>query len=144
MKINVYRVDSTLPLPKYQTKGSCAFDFIARETITIEAHAVGFVPGNLIVKVPEGHSLLILPRSSLFRKKSLLIPNSPGLIDCDYCGPEDEIKIQVLNFDDNPVIVERGERLAQGLFVRSDQAEWNEVNHPNHDSRGGFGSTGHI
>jgi dUTP pyrophosphatase len=144
MKINVHRVDSTLPLPKYQTTGSCAFDFIARETITIEPHAVGFVPGNLIIKVPEGHSLLILPRSSLFRKKSLLIPNSPGLIDCDYCGPEDEIKIQVLNFGTENVTVERGERIAQGLFVKSEQAKWMEIEQPNGDSRGGFGSTGHI
>ena len=144
MKIPVHRIDATLPLPEHQTKGSCAFDFIARETTVVEPRAVGFVPGNLIVEVPEGHSLLILPRSSLYRKKSLLIPNAPGLIDCDYCGPDDEIKIQVLNFSDSPVTVERGERIAQGLLVRSDQAEWEEMDRPERDSRGGFGSTGHA
>lgn len=144
MKISVHRIDTALPLPEYQTEGSCAFDFVARKTTVIEPQAVEFVPGNLIVKVPESHSLLILPRSSLFRKKSLLIPNAPGLIDCDYCGPEDEIKIQVLNFGNTTVTVERGERIAQGLFVQSDQAEWNEIKPPEGNSRGGFGSTGHT
>lgn len=142
MKINIHRIDQSLPLPKHETKGSCAFDFLARKTTTIKSHSVGFVPGNVIIEVPTDHSLLLLPRSSLYRKKSLLIPNAPGLIDCDYCGPKDEITIQVLNLSDKPITVERGERIAQGLFVRSDQANWNEINKPRGTSRGGFGSTG--
>lgn len=142
MKVNVHRIDKDLELPLHHTEGSCAFDFIARETVEVPAHGVGFVPGNLIVEVPNSHALLILPRSSLFRKKSLLIPNAPGLIDCDYCGPEDEIKIQVLNMSGESVIVERGERIAQGLFVKMDQVQWNETAKPTRDSRGGFGSTG--
>lgn len=142
MNISIHRIDKTLSLPEYQTKNSCAFDFISRETTIIGPHALGFVPGNVIIKVPENYSLLILPRSSLFRKKSLLIPNAPGLIDCDYCGPNDEIKIQVLNFGNKSVTVERGERIAQGLFVRSEQGIWNEIKSPEGDSRGGFGSTG--
>lgn len=143
MNIPIHRIDETLPLPEYQTAGSCAFDFITREKTIIEPHALGFVPGNVIIEVPEDHSLLILPRSSLFRKKSLLIPNAPGLIDADYCGPEDEIKIQVLNMSNNPITVERGERIAQGLFVSSTQGVWQEGAKPNGSSRGGFGSTGH-
>lgn len=144
MKINIYRIDKTLALPKHETEGSCAFDFITRETTIIEPHTIGFIPGNVIIEVPTTHSLLILPRSSLYRKKSLLIPNAPGLIDCDYCGPEDEIKIQVLNFSDAPVTVERGERIAQGLFVQSEQGLWNEIKIPEGSSRGGFGSTGDL
>ncbi len=144
MNILIHRIDTTLPLPEYQTKGSRAFDFITRETTIIDPHSIGFVPGNVIVEVPENHSLLILPRSSLFRKKSLLIPNAPGLIDGDYCGPEDEIHIQVLNLSDKSVTVERGERIAQGLFVRSERGEWQEIERPKRDSRGGFGSTGHT
>lgn len=142
MKIDIHRVDKTLPLPEYHTTGSCAFDFIAREIITVKPGKGAFVPGNLIVKVPENYALLILPRSSLFRKKSLLIPNAPGLIDQDYCGEKDEIQIQVLNMSDTAVTIERGERIAQGLFVRANQVEWNDVEKPNGGSRGGFGSTG--
>ncbi len=143
MKTDIHRIDNSLPLPQYHTQGSCAFDFVARETTVVEPHKEAFVPGNLIIKVPEGHSLLVLPRSSLFRKKSLLIPNAPGLIDQDYCGETDEIKIQVLNMTDSPITIERGERIAQGLFVKSEQMEWREVEKPQSESRGGFGSTGH-
>ena len=141
MNVRVHRIDPTLPLPEYQTAGSCAFDFVARETTTVPPRCVALVPGNLIVAVPEGCALLVMPRSSLFRKKSLLIPNSPGLIDRDYCGEHDEIHIQVLNLSDEAVTVERGERSAQGLIARIETATWEEVARPDGGSRGGFGST---
>lgn len=144
MDIPIYRIDSTLPLPKYETVGAFAFDFIARETVEIASQEIGFIPGNLIVKCPERLALLILPRSSLARKKGLLIPNAPGLIDADYHGEKDEIKIQVLNFTSKPVTVERGERIAQGLFVPIERANFVETHTPSEISRGGFGSTGGI
>ncbi len=143
MKVSVQRVDSTLDLPTYQTAGAAAFDFVTRETTTIAPHAIGLVPGNVIVKVPEGHALLVLPRSSLPRKKGLICPHSLGLIDQDYHGPKDEVFVQVQNATDAPVIVERGDRIAQGLFVRIDRAEWVEVDGHGAETRGGFGSTGH-
>jgi len=88
-------------------------------------------------------ALLILPRSSTFRKKSLIFPHSVGLIDQDYCGPEDEIMIQVFNFGKDTIVVERGERIAQGLFMKTAVAEFVEVDADflGNDSRGGFGST---
>jgi dUTP pyrophosphatase len=143
MKVPVHRIDPSLPLPQFHTKGSFAFDFIARETIEVLPGEVQLVPGNVIVECPDNLALLILPRSSLFRKKSLILPNSPGLIDQDYCGAEDEIKIQVLNLGKEKVIVERGDRIAQGLFVRTETIEFVETDRPAGDSRGGFGSTGH-
>ena len=100
------------------------------------------MPGNVIVKVPEGFALLILPRSSLPRKKALVCPHSLGLIDQDYHGPKDEIFVQVQNISDGPVTVERGERIAQGLFVKIERATFKEVDSHGVESRGGFGSTG--
>ncbi len=144
MKVSVQRVDPTLDLPTYQTAGAAAFDFVTRETTMIAPHAIGLVPGNVIVQVPEGHALLVLPRSSLPRKKALVCPHSLGLIDQDYHGPKDEIFIQVQNVSDAPVTIERGERIAQGLFVRIDRAEWVEVSEHGSETRGGFGSTGHL
>ena len=141
MKVEIFRIDSSLPLPKYETKGSFAFDFLAREKTVIAPHEIGFVPGNVIVKCPEDLALLILPRSSTPRKKSLVFPHSVGLIDRDYHGEKDEILIQVLNFSNDPVTVEKGERIAQGLFVRTQQVELDEVHTPGEISRGGFGST---
>ncbi len=141
MKVEIFRIDESLPLPKYETKGSFAFDFLAREETVINPHEIGFVPGNVIVKCPENLALLILPRSSTPRKKSLVFPHSVGLIDQDYHGEKDEILIQVLNFSNEPVTVEKGERIAQGLFVRAEQVELDEVHTPGEISRGGFGST---
>ena len=142
MLVSIQRIDSTLPLPEHETAGSCAFDFVTRETTTIAPHAIGLIPGNVIVKVPEGYALLVMPRSSLPRKKGLICPHSLGLIDHDYHGPKDEIFVQVQNVTDKLVTVERGERIAQGLFVKIDRAEWQEVDSHGAQTRGGFGSTG--
>lgn len=142
MQVSIQRVDSSLPLPKYESSGAVGFDVITRETTVIEPGKIALVPGNVIVKVPEGHVLLIVPRSSLPRKKGLVCPHSIGVIDHDYHGEKDELMVQVQNVTDAPVTVERGERIAQGLFVRVDKAEWVEVKDHGKDSRGGFGSTG--
>lgn len=138
--VNVQQIDPTLPLPTYQTSGAVAFDFVTRATTVIAPKTLGLIPGNVIVETPPGYALLIVPRSSLPRKKTLLFPHSIGIIDQDYCGPGDEIMIQVWNFGEAPVTVERGERIAQGIFVKIEQAEW--VEHaPRTKTRGGFGST---
>jgi dUTP pyrophosphatase len=71
------------------------------------------------------------------------MPHGVGIIDQDYCGAEDEIRLQVMNFTTEPVTVARGERLAQGLFVRTERAEFLEVADLGQETRGGFGSTGH-
>ncbi len=142
MIVSLQRIDPTLPLPEYHTSGAAAFDFVTRETTIIPPRGMGLVPGNIVVKVPAGYALLILPRSSLPRKKGLICPHSLGLIDQDYHGPKDEIFVQVQNVTDQSVTVERGERIAQGLFVKIDRAEWQEVDTHGAETRGGFGSTG--
>jgi len=142
MLVDIQRIDASLPLPRYESAGAVGFDLITRQTTVIAPGEIGLVPGNVIVKVPAGYALLILPRSSLPRKKALVCPHSLGIIDCDYHGPEDEILVQVQNIGKKPVTVERGERIAQGIFVRVDQAEWNEVDGHGAETRGGFGSTG--
>ncbi len=142
MHVQISRIDPTLPLPSYQSNGAAGFDFVTRETTVIAPKSIGLVPGNVIVKVPQGYALIVVPRSSLPRKKGLICPHSLGVIDQDYHGPKDEIFVQVQNITDQPVTVERGERIAQGLFVRVDRAEWTEVDDHGAETRGGFGSTG--
>lgn len=142
MQVAVSRIDASLPLPTYATAGAVGFDLVTRETTVVEPGAIALVPGNVVVKVPEGYALLIVPRSSLPRKKGLVCPHSVGVIDCDYHGPKDEILVQVQNITKEPVTVERGERIAQGLFVKVDKADWLEVEAHGAESRGGFGSTG--
>lgn len=140
--VRIQRVDPTLPLPKYETEGSVGFDLIARETVTVEPGAIALIPANVIVETPNGYALILASRSSTPKKKGLSFPHAIGVIDQDYCGPQDEVKIQVMNFTKEPVTVERGEKVAQGMFVRVDQLQWEEVADIGRGTRGGFGSTG--
>lgn len=143
MKVQIHRIDKTLEFPKFETKGSFGFDFIIRETTKIAPKSLGLIPGNLIVKCPEKLALLIIPRSSMFKKTGLIFPHSIGLIDQDYCGENDEIMIQVFNFGEATVVIKRGEKIAQGLFVKTKKIEFEEISKTilEKNSRGGFGST---
>lgn len=141
MKVKIKRVDFSLPLPVYETDGSVGFDLIARESTTVAAGTIELIPANIIVEVPAGYMLVVASRSSTPRKKGLTQPHGFGIIDHDYCGPNDEVKIQVYNFTGSAVEIARGEKIAQGVFVRIDKFEWEEVNEIREESRGGFGST---
>jgi len=142
MKVKIKRIDKNLPLPVYETQGSVGFDILAREDFKIEPKSLGLIPANIVVEVPAGYMLIVASRSSTPKKKGLSTPHGFGIIDHDYCGPEDEVKIQVFNFTDDVVSIMRGEKIAQGVFVRIDKFEWEEVNEIREESRGGFGSTG--
>jgi dUTP pyrophosphatase len=142
MKVKIVRVDKSLPLPEYHTEGAVAFDMYSREDAAIAPGELTMLPSNFIIQVPDGYALIIAARSSLAKKKGLVLRNGIGVIDKDYHGPEDEIKILVYNFTDSPVAVTRGERIAQGLIVPVAKATWEEVSVIKDDSRGGFGSTG--
>ncbi len=141
MKVKIKRVDKSLPLPKYETDGSVGFDLLCRESAEIAPHSIVLIPANVIVETPPGYMLMICMRSSTPRKVGLMMAQGVGIVDNDYCGEEDELKIQVYNFTDEPVKIERGSRIAQAIFVRVDTAEWNEVDQMTTPSRGGFGST---
>lgn len=141
MKVKIKRVDKSLPLPKYETEGSVGFDLLCRESAEIAPHSIVLIPANVIVETPPGYMLMICMRSSTPRKFGLMMAQGLGIIDNDYCGEEDELKIQVYNFTDEPVTIEKGSRIAQAIFVRVETAEWNEVEQITAPSRGGFGST---
>lgn len=143
MKVKIKRIDKSLPLPVYETNGSVGFDIIAREDIEIPPKGLAMIPSNLIVEVPQSHMLVIASRSSTPYKKGLMPPHGFGIIDHDYCGPEDEIRVLVYNFKEEPVSVKRGEKIAQGVFVKIDKFQWEEQDSiSSKNSRGGFGSTG--
>ncbi len=142
MQAKIVRLDKTIELPKYHTSESAGFDMASAEQRTIKPKEVALLGTGLIIQAPEGHFLLISARSSLPIKKGLMVSNGIGVIDRDYCGPNDEVKISVYNFTDHDVVVEKGERLAQGLFLPVDQVEWMETENIKEESRGGFGSSG--
>jgi dUTP pyrophosphatase len=142
MKVRIKRLDRGLPLPAYQTAGSVGCDLYARLTTVIPPRSLARVPANVIIQTPPGYMFLVASRGSTPFKKGLMLANGVGIGDQDFCGPEDEYQIAVYNFTDQPVTVERGERIAQGIFVPVAVAEWVEVEAVDGPSRGGFGSTG--
>ena len=141
MKVRITRLDASVSLPARETAGAAGFDLAAAADITIEPQAIALVPTGLVVKVPDGYFLGIFARSSTPLKRGLMVANGVGVIDSDYCGPRDEIKVQVLNFTSSPVHVKKGDRLAQGIFLKCAVPDWEEGD-ATEQSRGGFGSTG--
>ena len=142
MNIVIHRLDPAVPLPSYQTAGAAGFDLAASADMTVQPGEVVLVPTGLVIQVPAGHVLGVFARSSTPLKRGLMVANGVGIVDTDYCGPTDEIKIEVVNFPPAPVGVARGDRLAQGVILPYVRAEWIEKETPEAPTRGGFGSTG--
>jgi dUTP pyrophosphatase len=142
MKVHIKRVRTHAELPTYQTAGAAAFDLAAAEPITIQPGEVALVPTGLVVAVPSGMFLAIFARSSTPLKRGLMVANGVGVVDPDYSGPSDEIKVVVLNFRDTATTVQRGERIAQGILLPAPRVAWVEVDAIAAPSRGGFGATG--
>jgi len=140
--VNVRRLSPDVSLPRYQTAAAAGFDFEAAEAMTIAPGQVALVPTGLVIEVPDGYFLAIFARSSTPLKRGLIVANGVGVVDADYCGPTDEIKVQVLNVTSAPVQIARGDRLAQGVFIPHARASWQETAGSDKPSRGGFGSTG--
>jgi dUTP pyrophosphatase len=139
----IHRLSADVPLPRYETRGAAGFDFTASEEVVVPGGAVALVPTGLVIQVPAGHFLGIFARSSTPLKRGLMVANGVGVIDEDYCGPTDQIKIQVLNFTAAPVTIARGDRIAQGLFLPVTHVQWEEMaDTPSAEARGGFGATG--
>ena len=142
MLVHITRLDAAVPLPKYETAGAAGFDLAANADMVVAPGQVSLVPTGLVITVPAGYVLGIFARSSTPLKRGLMVANGVGLVDSDYCGPQDEIRIEVLNFTSAPVEIRRGDRLAQGVILTFARALWQEQPVPTAPTRGGFGSTG--
>ncbi len=140
--VRIRRLDPSVELPAYATPGSAAFDLAASETLVIAPGEVRLVPTGLVIQVPAGMFLGVFARSSTPLKKGLMVANGVGVVDSDYCGPTDEIKVPTINITSSPVEIKRGDRIAQGILLPSPQIEWEEVSELATTSRGGFGGTG--
>lgn len=141
MKAKIKRIDKSLPLPEYKTSGAAALDCYVRATVKIEPKKVSYVPLNICIKPPTGHYILIAARSSL-HKKGLILANGIGIADEDYCGNGDEYHAAVYNLTDEPVTIEKGDRIVQIILKPYEKVEWQEVEDMENNNRGGFGITG--
>lgn len=142
MRVKIHRLADSAALPRYETGASAGFDLAAAADLTVPPGEVALVPTGLVIEVPDGMFLGIFARSSTPLKRGLMVANGVGVVDPDYCGPNDEIKVAVLNFTHAPVVVRAGDRLAQGILLPAVRVAWEETSPPSRASRGGFGSTG--
>ena len=142
ISVRIKRLSPSVPLPRYESDGAAAFDLAAAGDVIVEAGQVALIPTGLIIEVPPGMFLGIFARSSTPLKRGLMVANGVGIVDQDYCGPHDEVKIAVVNFTSSPVRVAAGDRIAQGMLLPVTRVSWEEVELIRRASRGGFGSTG--
>ncbi len=146
MKVGVKRFSSlepVLPLPQYMTEGASGMDLYAdiEETIQVEPLQRVLISTGLALAIPDGYEGQVRPRSGWAIKMGMGILNSPGTIDSDYRG---EVKVGLINFGENPVTIKRGDRIAQLIFIKVEQACLVEFDELNRTGRGigGFGHTG--
>ncbi len=146
MLVRIMRLNekfNDIPLPKYITPGSAGLDVCAaiNEPITIEPLSTALIPTNLAIELEPGYECQVRTRSGLALNYGIFALNAPGTIDSDYRG---EIKIILSNFSKMPYTINRGDRIAQLVFAKYEQASLVEVKKIEDTQRGadGFGSSG--
>lgn len=144
ISVDVY-LEEGASVPQQQSPEAAGADLCCLKGFTLYPGKVTIVDTGLIVRPPFGYCSLILPRSGLAAKHAISVLNSPGLIDRDYCGPKDKIKVIMLNHGEDEVHFKDGDRIAQVVFVAVPSVTFYKQSDPNFakaDSRGGLGSTG--
>jgi len=142
MKIKIVN-NSQHDSPEYATSQSAGLDLRANltEPITLKPLARILVKTGLFIALPEEYEAQVRPRSGLAYKKGITVLNSPGTIDADYRG---EIGVILVNLSQEEFVIENGERVAQLVIAKHEQAQWVETENLEETDRGagGFGSTG--
>ena len=143
VKVLIKRNSEKVSIPKYETIGSSGMDVAAfiENKIEILPGDKAIVPTGFSLSIPNGFEIQIRPRSGLAAKKGLSVLNTPGTIDADYRG---EVGVILVNLSAEDFIIEDGERIAQMVIAKHEQAQWIEVEILENSERGagGFGSTG--
>ena len=131
------------PLPQYATELSAGVDLRANIEAPIELRPMErrLVPTGLFMALPPGFEAQVRPRSGLAIKHGITVLNTPGTIDADYRG---EVCVILINLSDEPFVIADGERIAQMVIARHEQAEWEQVEVLSETERGagGFGHSG--
>lgn len=130
-------------LPGYETKSSAGMDLRANidNDISMKPLERAIIKTGLFIALPSGYEAQVRPRSGLAAKNGITVLNAPGTIDADYRG---EVGVILVNLSNEDYVIKDGERIAQLIIARYEQAIWEEVNILEETDRGkgGFGSTG--
>ena len=143
MKLHIVNTSNN-PMPAYETKNSAGMDlraYLSEGPITLEPMQRGLVPTGLYMEIPEGYEGQVRPRSGLALKSGITVLNSPGTIDADYRG---QVCVILINLSDQSFVINSGDRIAQLIIARCEQAEPIQVETLSETERGagGFGHTG--
>ena len=146
MKIPVLikRLDDGVPIPRYAKGGDAGADLVTRIDVTIAPGERTLVPTGIAIALLDGYAAFVHPRSGLAINHGVSIANAPGTVDAGYRG---ELQIILINHDlVKSVSFSRGDRIAQLIIQKVEQAEFIEVSDLPGSGRGtgGFGSTGSI
>ena len=142
INVQIKMLDPELPAPSYTKPGDAGADRRSRVDFTLNPGERALVPTGLALALPEGYVGLVHPRSGLAVKHGITIVNAPGTVDSGYRG---EIMVTLLNTDPTkPFQIKRGDRIAQLVIQRYEQANFVVVAELDETERGvsGFGSSG--
>ena len=116
-------------------------DLSAAEEVSLRAGDFRLIPLGVAIALPEGWEAHIVPRSSTFKNYGILQANSMGVVDCSYCGDNDQWRMPVYATRD--VTIEKKARICQFRIMRNQPPlTFTRVEHLEGPDRGGFGSTG--
>lgn len=142
MKVKIVK-NNPFNLPVYETKGSAGVDLQAfiESPIVLKPMERSLVPTGLFIELPEGYEAQVRARSGLAIKHGISLVNGIGTIDSDYRG---EIKVILINLGDKDFVINNGDRIAQMVFIKHEQADFElvEVLEETQRGAGGFGHTG--
>jgi dUTP pyrophosphatase len=136
------RLDPDLPAPTYAHPGDAGADLVTRVDVELAPGARATVPTGVAIALPEGYAAFVHPRSGLASRHGVTTLNGPGTVDAGYRG---EIQVTLINTDPaHPVLLRRGDRIAQLVVQAVARATFVEVDHLPGSERGsgGHGSTG--
>ncbi len=142
MKVKIVKKNQ-FKLPVYETKGSAGVDLQANvdSSVILKPMERKLIPTGLFIEIPEGYEAQVRARSGLAIKHGISLVNGIGTIDSDYRG---EIKVILINLGNEDFVINSGDRIAQMVFIKHEQAEFELVEELNDTTRGsgGFGHTG--
>ena len=141
LRIEIKR-DADAKMPLYAHKGDSGVDLYAAEDYLLKPNERILVSTGIKIAVPKGYEAQVRPKSGLALNHGLSIVNTPGTIDSGYRG---EVGVIAVNLGKEDIKIEKGKKIAQMVFNKVEEAEFEEVDELENTKRGagGFGSTGH-
>ncbi|MCP3804502.1 dUTP diphosphatase [Allokutzneria sp. A3M-2-11 16] len=142
LEVLLTRTDPGVPLPSYARPDDAGVDLVTTTDLVLAPGERGVVGTGVAVALPSGYAGFVHPRSGLAARAGLSVVNTPGTIDAGYRG---EIRVCLVNHDvREPIVLRRGDRIAQLVVQRVEHAVFREVGSLPDSERGagGYGSTG--